>query len=389
MLSKRVRIGILTAVLLGAIGSFTLMSNTRSDDAPKFQSAELATATLPPENDIHLSPSIIYTNYVMSKSGTSDNPIVVWGGGATLQCVHITGDWVEWRDTTVTNCDTFGIRVNGDYVKVINNHVYNTVRMNLNTATGKCLSPSPSWHAGIRIADNVGVEVSHNRVHGNCGEGIGFLRTSNGIAEYNEVWDNYSVNLYCDQCSDVVFRYNHTYSTGDTNYYRDGKVARGISIGAEYYSGFPFNVKNLLFDSNLFENVRGISYYADTEMRSFTPENVIVRNNEFWKVPDPIISLGSWATISNNIIITPQPGTAAPTFTPTRTPTATSTVTRTPITASPTLTSTPTKTSTPTASLTSPATPTTSPTSIPTAMCLPVVFPTHTVWVCDQQPVQR
>lgn len=310
----------------------------------KSQSAAIvmATATLPPENDIFLNPNSVYTNYNVTKSGTPDNPVVVWGNGATIQCSLVQADYVVIRDLIVKNCNTFGIRVNGKHIKILNNDVSDVVKSN-KLISGKCDdSSSASWHSVIRAADSSDIVISGNKVSQSCGEGISILRADNVLVENNIVFDTFSVNIYCDQCSNSVIRNNYSYSTGDLNYYKAGKVARGIMIGAELYSGWAYSVHDILIENNILERVRGINYYQE---QAGTPSNVVVRNNVFLNVPAPLLSLGSWATVANNITATPgistpvtptvpasatasrtasptalQPPTATKTFTPTALP---------------------------------------------------------------------
>lgn len=286
----------------------------------------------PNANDIQLDPSKTYTSYYLNKSGTESDPVVVYGNGATLNCVLIQADWVIWQDTIIKNCDTFGIRANGDHIQILNNDVTDVVRMNVNGSNS-------SWHSGIRAADASDVLIKGNKVYRVWGEGISVLRADNVTVEDNIVFDAYSVNIYIDQCAFCVVKSNYSYST-DTAFYRAGKVARGISIGAELYSGWAFSVHDILIEGNTLESVRGINYIQE---QVGTPYNVIVRNNTFINVPTPLISLGSWATIENG---TPVPATATVSKTPTKT--------AAPVTATPTRTPTVTATQTPTIAVTLP-----------------------------------
>jgi len=300
-------------------------------------------------NDIQLDPTKTYTSYYLNKSGTEGDPVVVYGNGATLNCVLIQADWVIWKDTIIKNCNTFGIRANGDHIQILNNDVSDVVRMNVNGS-------SSSWHSGIRAADGSDILIKGNKVYQTWGEGISVLRADNVTVEDNIVFDTYSVNIYIDQCSFCVVRNNYSYST-DPAYYRAGKVARGISIGAESYSGWAFSVHDILIENNTLENVRGVNYIQE---QAGTPYNVVVRGNTFINVPAPLISLGSWATIENG---TPAPATAIRTITATVSKTPTAPATRTPVPA----------TITPTIAVTLPT---------PTAFCIPA----HNVWVCDRKP---
>lgn len=294
-------------------------------------------ALSPNANDRVLNAGTTYTNITVTQGGTVDDPVVIWGNGATVQCVLVQADYVVIQDLIVKNCNTFGIRANGKHIQILNNNVSDTVKSNL-LSTGKCNdSSSASWHSAIRAADASDIVISGNTVSKSCGEGISILRADNVVVENNIVFDTFSVNIYCDQCSNATIRNNYSYSTGDLNFYRNGRVARSISIGAESYSGWAFNVHDILIEGNTLENVRGINYIQE---QAGTPYNVVVKDNVFINVPAPLISLGSWATVISGG--TPTAGNSTPTRTVTP---AIPTATRTPIiptrTASPTATNTP------------------------------------------------
>jgi hypothetical protein len=257
--------------------------------------------------------------YTINQSGTAAEPLVIDMGGETITCVLIKGDYVVFQNAVVTGCNTFGIRVNGKHVKVLNNEIYDVARSNWDGS--KC-SGAGGWASGVRVADTSDVVVSGNTVHGLCGEGIGILRADNILVENNIVYDAFSVNIYLDQTSNAVVRNNYSYSTGDVRFYKNGQVARGISIGAESYSNWSFSVHDILIENNKLEKVRGINYITET---SGTPYNIVVRNNTFINVPAPLVSLGSWATVG-----TVTPGTSIPP-TVTKMPTRTTTPTKTPM----------------------------------------------------------
>lgn len=396
MTSKRNRVGIFTGIIIAvvALGTATFALNPV---VPNMRNTSFIDA-VPNDNDVRtFDPFKTYTDFYLGRDGTLDDPIIIWGNGAHIQCILVQADYVVIRDFVVHNCDTFGIRANGTGIQIINNTVYDTVKAN-QLSTGRCNDGAgASWHAAIRPAKSSDVLVAGNTVYESCGEGISALQITGVTIENNVVYDNFSVNIYCDQCSDAIIQNNYSYSTGNPNFLKLGKTARGISIGAELYSGWPFSVHDILIERNTLKNVRGINYISE---QSGTPYNVKVKDNAFFPdVPLPLVNLGTWAVVENNIVVTPtlvMPITSTFTTTKTLTPT-TVTKTATPITptasrtltAVPTLTATraPTSTSTPTRLPTSTATK--SPTPMPTAMCLPLVFPDYTVWVCDRQPAQR
>lgn len=311
--------------------------------APAPALPDLLPTPTPDANDIVLNGGT-YTDYVLAKSGTESDPIIVHGNGSTLRCVLITGSYIVWRDTIITGCPSFGIRVKGAHVVVEYNTITNVVLSNWDGA--KCVGDPRTWDSAVRAADTTDVIFRFNLIYKVCGEGLSVLRSSYVTIEGNTIYDAFSVNIYVDQASFTTVKGNWSYSTGDTRYYKAGQVARGLSIGAEIYSGWAFNVHDLLIANNTFERVRGINYIVE---QAGTPYNVTVRDNQFISVVQPYVALPSWATVSNNVAVTATPGGTAVTPTPSRTPappTATATSTVTTVTPTPSATSTPTPTGT-------------------------------------------
>lgn len=324
--------------------------------------APLATPTAN-ANDIQLSGTISGT-YTVSKSGTASDPIVIWGNGVRIDgkgafdCVLITGSYVVFRDAYVNNCGSFGIRVKGKHVTVENNVITRASMDNFNGVS--CIGGNVSWGTAGRAADTDDVTFRGNLVYETCGEGLSSVRSTNVVIEGNTVHDAFSVNIYADQSANVTIRNNWSYSTGNPNYFKDGLRARGISIGAENYSGWTFMLHDILIESNQLENVRGINFIQEV---TGTPSTITVRNNNFINVAAPLVSLGTWATVSNNVSVTPTPGGTAVTMTPTPVP---PTASATPV--PPTPTRTPTATPIP-------------PTATASAdEC--IYFPIHSQWVC-------
>lgn len=351
---KRNITGTIAAVAVAAGLFFAAQS------APTFRETSFADVA-PNENDIILDPAKTYTDFYLNKGGTFEDPVIIWGNGAKLRCVLLQADYVIFKDAYVDGCETFGIRSNGDHVQLLNNTVTNVVRMNLDKTTGKA-GASTSWHAGVRAADATDILIAGNTVSEVYGEGLACLRVNGVDILNNYVSDAYSVNIYLDQCFNAKAQNNYSRSSGNPNFYKAGKVARGISIGAENYGGWAFSVNNILIENNTLEQVRGINFIQE---QPGTPSNVVVRDNVFVNVPAPLVSLGSWATVSNSFTATPSGATFVPTITPSRTPT----LTKAPVTTTPTGTSTKVPASaTPTGTATKAAPPTVIPTICETAV---------------------
>ena len=306
--------------------------------APLTPTAPRLLAIAPDANDISLDAGKTYSNYTVSVSGTADNPVTVYGNGATVKCLTVKSDYVVVDNVTATGCSSHGILVTGKHVTIQNSIVYGNVTEN---GTGPCPGTG-NWGSGIKGA--VGAEyltVRYNTVYANCGEGIALTRVIGGEVDGNTVYDNFSVNIYIDNSNGVSVHDNRT-GCADSRYYRNGSPARGITLAAEYYSGWGFQFRDVMIERNYIEKCGGPRWYSP-RFPSDKGTNVTVRDNLFSDVPPPLVSLPTWVTVSNNVAVTGPTPTAGPTRTPTMTftpapPTATRTVTptRTP-TATPSL----------------------------------------------------
>lgn len=327
----------IASILVVMVLVFSAVPALAVQEGPNMRNTSFTDA-VPNENDIDdLDPSKTYTDFYLDKDGTMEDPIIIWGNGAKFRCILLQGDYIVLRDVYVDGCDTFGIRSTGDHVQLINNVVTNSVLMNFNAVTGTCGSSS-SWHSGMRVADAVDIYVEGNTIDGSCGEALSGLRIDGAVFLNNIAKNGFSVNIYCDQCLRTRIEGN-TAISDNPNYYRDGKPARGILIGCEKYTGHTSAVGELDIVGNYLKGTRGINFYS--EVTGCTPYDVLVSGNKFEGVLPPIITLGSWATLENNIIVTPGGTIAAPTVTPSRT------MTPTPAVASPTATRTSTATALP------------------------------------------
>lgn len=298
----------------------------------------------PNANDIVLDPSRTYSNYTVSVSGYANDPIVIWGNGAMVKCLTIKGNYVTVDNVIATGCSSHGILVSGKNDAVLNSTVYGNVTEN---GTGPCPGTG-SWGSGIKGA--VGAEnltVRYNTVFANCGEGIALTRVIGGEVDNNTVYDNFSVNIYVDNSNGVIVHDNRTLCY-DSRFYRNGSPARGVTLAAEYYSGWGFQFRDVLIERNYIEKCGGPRWYAP-RFPSDQGTNVTVRDNWFSGVPSPQVALPTWMSVSNNVAVTSTPPTAGPTPTRTMTftpapPTATRTVvpTRTPTQTPPPVSVTPT-----------------------------------------------
>lgn len=289
-------------------------------------------ALAPDANDISLDPLTAYGLLTVSQSGTEADPIVVWGNGATVQCVDLKGSYIVLNGVTVQGCASHGILIRGQYITVTGNLVRHTVTSN---GTDKCAGTG-QWGSAIKVyLGGQHIQITDNRVEQNCGEGIAVTRGVDVAVLRNVVIDAFSVGIYVDNSQDVTVRDN-TIRCSDPAYYRNNAPARGMLIGAENYSGWGFQLRDATLEANRVESCLGVRYYSQL---SGTPSGISVRDNLFVNVPAPAVSLPTWASVTGNIVTTATPNaggtppatlTARPSPTPTRTPSLVPTRTPTP-----------------------------------------------------------
>lgn len=287
-------------------------------------------ALAPDANDIALDPAVAYRNLVISRSGSATDPITVYGNGATVQCLSVTGSHVTVQGVLAQGCASHGIVVSGQYITLTGN----TVRGNVTSNGAAQCTGSGQWGSAVKVyLGGQHITISDNVITGNCGEGIAITRGVDVTVTRNRVTDAFSVGIYVDNSNGVRVTDN-TVQCVDPNYYRSGQPARGLLLGAESYSGWGFQLRDVDLAANRVEGCLGLRYYSQV---SGTPTAVTVRDNLFVGVPVPAVSLPAWAVISGNIIASPTPGTPV-SGTPSRTPPA---PTRTPATVPPTPSATP------------------------------------------------
>jgi pectate lyase len=75
--------------------------------------------------------------------------------------------------------------------------------------------------------------VRANHVYENYGEGIGVLSSRGVQITSNVVYDNFSVNIYLDNAPEAAVQYNVIASTGNPEFFRDGRPASSVLIANE------------------------------------------------------------------------------------------------------------------------------------------------------------
>jgi len=144
------------------------------------------------------------------------------------------------------------------YNTVDNCWVENNIRSNQNRDRG--------WGMGIGVHRVRDTTVTNNSVSGNWGEGIGYYLASGGYCGYNQVHDNYSVNLYLDNARWVWAEGNTIDTWGWTDRYRFDAPAAGIQIANENsYLPATNPAQGITLKNNTVKNCsRGI-FYANYE----------------------------------------------------------------------------------------------------------------------------
>ena len=279
-------------------------------------------------NDVALSGS--YGTLTLSQVGTELDPVIVNGNSATVQCLRITGQYIQISDVTVTGCSSHGVLITGKHVTFQDSRVFGNVTEN---GTAKC-SGSGSWGSGVKVQiGGEDVRIRNNTVYNNCGEGIAATRGIGVVIENNTVYDNFSVNVYIDNSPNSSAKGNLIYNTTDSRYYRNNAPAVCVLLGTENYAGWGNQLTNVIVEGNTIKDCpKGIRFYGEVG-GIISGANVVIQDNTFINVPAPQVN------VPGAIVGTPAGVTRTPTrITPTNTllpRTATNTalpsVTRTPI----------------------------------------------------------
>ena len=245
------------------------------------QTFEKAMNLSQPGDTIHLLQGIYDQKLLISNNGVN-----VVGEGAIINgantgedlCVQITGDNIVLDDITVENCQSHGIIVLGDNVTVQNSTVTNSVLENYPTG-----SMSGGWGSAFKSAQGASnVKFLNNQAYRNFGEGFVITKTMGAVLRGNVAYDNYSINFYPDNSSNVVLTENLSACSGNPSFNRDGHRPHGIALGEEVYSDWTTHPRNILVTQNVISGCdRGFLYWG-TKVSDGGMRDVTVQNNTFY-----------------------------------------------------------------------------------------------------------
>lgn len=340
---------VVALIALSAIASqaeaATLYVSTSGSDASNgaistpFRTITKAAQMAKPGDQVHVRGGVYYETVTIASKGTSAARIlfrsytgekaIIDGSQALADKNGITfyqASYVDFSGFEVRNAKRVGICGWGaNNIRVLNNLVHSSWRNGIyfgdavmgtvyditidgNTVRNNVLENQAhnwtgGWANGVVVAKATRARITNNKVYNNDGEGAGFLLTTSGVLEGNEIYDNYSVGIYIDNSRQITVNRNFVYSTGNTRYYRDGHPAAGLGTANETYeSSLPLS--DITFTNNIVVNARWGFYYGAYQSGGGL-RNVTVANNTFHQATQAMIWIEndahSGSVIENNL----------------------------------------------------------------------------------------
>lgn len=328
MLAVFVAVIATTAIVSQAQAATLYVSTTGNDSgtgalATPYRTITKAAQVAKPGDQVHVRGGVYYETVSITSKGTSAARIsfrsypgetaVIDGSQALADKNGVTfylASFVDFSNFEVRNAKRVGICGWGaNNIRVLNNTVHtswrngiyfgydtmgavyditvdgNTVRNNV--VENQAHTWTGGWANGVVVAKADRARITNNKVYNNDGEGAGFLLTTNGVLEGNEIYDNYSVGIYIDNSRLITVNRNFVYSTGNTRYFRDGHPAAGLGTANETYeSSLPLS--DVTFTNNIVVNARWGFYYGAYQSGGGL-RNVTVANNTFYQATQAMI----------------------------------------------------------------------------------------------------
>jgi parallel beta-helix repeat protein len=176
--------------------------------------------------------------------------------------MKIYGDHATVMGCKVTKAEYQGIQIRGAAgVRCIGNEIWNVCRMNAEREL------EGGWPAALAAWESKEVSFIGNVVHDNHGEGISVWKGAEDcVIMGNQVYDNWSVNVYLDNAKRALVAANFIYSTADAfQSHRDPAI--GVAVADEDYSewgdeGWKADGGEHVVRNNIILNCsRGISFW--------------------------------------------------------------------------------------------------------------------------------
>ena len=270
------------------------------------------------------SARIIFKNY------PGETPVID-GGGLGISyysaLVTVSANYVTLSGLTIQNSPAAGINMRGsnnvlDNLKITRTHaravdfdgssystlqkseVTNNVLCNENGKRG--CNNAPTWPINVGITNSHHINILDNFVHDNWGEGIASWRGSHySVIVGNTVKDNWSVDIYLDHADYSAVEKNFIYESDASDSSARQKIANGISIADEVYSGHPCGDGRNTIRNNIIVNTRrGISFFNYQSCSGL--RNTTIDHNTIVKTWEQAILINTGAHsgsfIRNNIL---------------------------------------------------------------------------------------
>ena len=233
---------------------------------------------------LFLSPGNYNTVLRITKSGTASQPIKVTGA-AKFTSVVLSGSYLEVYGLEVAGAVEHGVLILGKHIRFSDFLVHDNVTENrIGTACNS--STGGGWASGVKVErGSEDVFISNGTTFHNCGEGLAATMAINVTVSNVTAYDNFGVNFYIDNSKHVRLQNNFAYCTPNTNYYRSGQPAAGISIGEEYYTGWGGQLGDLTIVNNIMYGCRGLNFYGvEAGVTNGGLVGALIAHNTIWNV---------------------------------------------------------------------------------------------------------
>lgn len=224
------------------------------------------------------------------------------------------------RETRILDNHVYNATRNGIYagaetpgvssdITISGNTVHNTVQENQYHDMG-----TEGWAGALVAHHSDRSTITNNKVYNNDGEGIIALRGDHFLIQGNEIYDNFSVELYIDNAQYVTADRNLIYSTGNSRWFREGLPAAGIAVANETNTHMNASSDNV-FTNNIVVGSRWGFYYGNFESGGGFRNSKVI-NNTFYGTVQEIIRIENDdnvnSVVENNIFY--QVGSVAPKY---------------------------------------------------------------------------